>query len=214
MSAIRQPTSLHQTEDGPKLVSIPAGWFLMGSEDGQDNERPLHRVWVDDFRLAECQVTNAEYAKFVQATGAEAPPLLNDPNFNHPQQPVVAISWFEAVRYCEWLSGLHGGSYRLPSEAEWERAARGGVEGKLFPWGDAPPESLPDYAKRWKNGPETAGVLRSERIRSPRYVCQRARMVQRLVSGRLLRVVAGTQPARAGVGRAPLVARRVVASSY
>ncbi|MGO9648749.1 MAG: formylglycine-generating enzyme family protein [Terriglobales bacterium] len=157
MSAIRQPTSLHHTDDGPKLVSIPAGWFLMGSEDGQDNECPLHRVWVDGFRLAECQVTNAEYARFVQATGAEAPPLLADPDFNHPQQAVVAVSWYEAVRYCEWLSGLHGGSYRLPTEAEWEHAARGEVEGKLFPWGDAPPESLPDYEKRWKNGPETAG---------------------------------------------------------
>ncbi|MFZ0800758.1 MAG: SUMF1/EgtB/PvdO family nonheme iron enzyme, partial [Terriglobales bacterium] len=154
---MRQPNSLHQTEDGPKLIAIPAGWFLMGSEDGQDNERPVHRVWVDDFWLAECQVTNAEYAKFVRATGAEAPPLFNDPNFNHPQQPVVAICWFEAVRYCEWLSGLHGGSYRLPTEVEWERAARGGVAGKLFPWGDAPPESLPDYAKRWRNGPEMAG---------------------------------------------------------
>lgn len=154
MSAIRQSTSLHQTEDGPKLVSIPAGWFLMGSEDGQDNERPVHRVWVDGFRLAECQVTNAEYAKFVQATGMEAPPLLDDPNFNHPQQPVVAVSWFEAVRYCEWLSGLHGTHYRLPTEAEWERAARGGVEGELFPWGDTPPESLPEYGQRWVNGPD------------------------------------------------------------
>jgi formylglycine-generating enzyme required for sulfatase activity len=70
VSAIRQPTSLHQTQDRPKLVSIPAGWFLMGSEDGQDNERPVHRVWVDDFRLGECQVTNAEYTCFVHATGA------------------------------------------------------------------------------------------------------------------------------------------------
>lgn len=154
MSAIRQPTSLHQTQTEPKLVSIPAGWFLMGSEEGQDNERPLHRVWVDGFRLAECQVTNAEYASFVQAAGEEAPALLNDPNFNHPQQPVVAISWFEAVRYCEWLSGLRGQKYRLPTEAEWEHAARGGVDGKLFPWGDAPPESLPKYAQRWVNGPE------------------------------------------------------------
>jgi formylglycine-generating enzyme required for sulfatase activity len=153
VSAIRQPTSLHQTQDRPKLVSIPAGWFLMGSEDGQDNERPVHRVWVDDFRLGECQVTNAEYTRFVQATGAERPPLWDDPNFNDPQQPVVAVSWFEAVRYCEWLRELHGTHYRLPTEAEWERAARGGVDGKLFPWGDAPPESLP-YEQRWKNGPE------------------------------------------------------------
>jgi sulfatase modifying factor 1 len=154
VSAIRQPSNLSQTQDGPKLVSIPAGWFLMGSEDGQDNERPVHRVWVDSFRLGECQVTNSEYARFLAATGAEATPLSRDPNFNHPQQPVVAVSWFEAVRYCEWLSAVHRACYRLPTEAEWERAARGGVDSQLFPWGDAPPESLPNYAQRWAKGPE------------------------------------------------------------
>lgn len=158
MNAIRQPISLHQTGDGPKLVSIPPGWFLMGSEDGQDNERPVHRVWVDGFLLAECQVTNAEYASFVRVTGAEAPPLGGDPDFNHPLQPVVAISWFDAMRYCEWLSEVNGAQYRLPTEAEWERAARGGVDGKLFPWGDTAPESLPEYAQRWANGPGITGT--------------------------------------------------------
>ena len=129
----------------------------MGSEAGQDNERPLHRVWVDGFRLAECQVTNAEYEEFVAGTGAEKALLGEDPKFNDPQQPVVGVSWFEAVGYCEWLGGVHGGSYRLPSEAEWERAARGGVEGRVFPWGDAPPESLSGYGERWKNAPEVVG---------------------------------------------------------
>jgi sulfatase modifying factor 1 len=130
----------------------------MGSEDGQDNERPVHRVRVDGFRLGESQVTNAEYARFVLATGADSPPLVGDPNFSDPQQPVVAVSWFEAARYCGWLSAERRAHYRLPTEAEWERAARGGVEGKLFPWGDALPESLPDYERRWKNGPETVGA--------------------------------------------------------
>jgi formylglycine-generating enzyme len=138
----------------PHLVYIPAGRFLIGSEDGQDNERPVHRVWVDEFMLAACQVTNAEYAHFLDATGTEAPRFWHDPNFNHPQQPVVAVSWFEAVNYCEWLGHVTGRHFRLPTEAEWERAARGGIENKLFPWGDAPPESLPDYERRWKNGPE------------------------------------------------------------
>jgi len=138
----------------PHLVRIPAGWFLMGSETGQDNERPIHRVWVDEFCLAACQVTNSEYAVFLSASTAQGPPLWSDPNFNHPQQPVVAVSWFEALRYCEWLSQVHGRSYRLPSEAEWEYAARGGLEGRQFPWGDEPPQSSPDYDRRWRNGPE------------------------------------------------------------
>jgi len=135
-------------------VVIPAGWFWMGSESGQENERPVHRVWIDSFYLAACQVTNAEYDRFLNATASDVPPLWNDPNFNHPEQPVVAISWFDAVTYSEWLSAIGGRKYRLPTEAEWERAARGGVEGNLFPWGDGPAESLSNYAQRWKTGPE------------------------------------------------------------
>ena len=141
----------------PELVPIPQGWFGMGSETGQDNERPVHRVWVDEFRLASCAVTNAAYAHFVRATGDPPAPLCEDPAFNHPEQPVVAISWFEAVKYCEWLSHGSGQSYRLPTEAEWERAARGGIENQLYPWGDSPPQSLPDYEMRWKKGPEPVG---------------------------------------------------------
>jgi len=126
----------------------------MGSDAGQDNERPVHRVWIDAFGLAACQVTNADYARFLRGTGTEPPPFWTDPNFNPPEQPAVAVSWFEASKYCEWLSAGTGGRYRLPTEAEWERAARGGPEGKLYPWGDTPPQSLPDYEKRWKTGPE------------------------------------------------------------
>ena len=141
----------------PELVPISEGWFAMGSETGQDNERPVHRVWVDEFLLASCAVTNAAYAHFVRATGNPAAPFCQDPAFNHPEQPVVAVSWFEAVKYCEWLSHDSGRSYRLPTEAEWERAARGGVENQLYPWGDTPPQSLPDYETRWKKGPEPVG---------------------------------------------------------
>ena len=153
-------TQPHTTRVGPlapNLVHIPEGWFGMGSETGQDNERPVHRVWVDEFCLAACQVTNSQYARFLDSTGSNPPPFWQDSNFNHPQQPVVAVSWFEAVRYCEWMSAITGRKYRLPTEAEWERAARAGVDGKLFPWGDDPPQSRPAYEKRWKNGPEPAG---------------------------------------------------------
>ena len=138
----------------PALVQIPAGSFLMGSEAGQDCERPIHRVWVDEFFLAATQVTNAEYSRFLSVTGVAEPPFWNDQNFNDSRQPVVAVSWFEAVAYCEWLSRESGRMFRLPTEAEWERAARGGVEGKLYPWGDAPPQALPNYDSRWKTGPE------------------------------------------------------------
>jgi len=136
------------------MVRIPEGEFLMGSEFGQDCERPLHRVWVDAFILAATQVTNADYAVFLRATSALPPPFWEDSNFNDPRQPVAGPSWFEASRYCEWLSVETGRAYRLPTEAEWERAARSGAEQRNFPWGDEPPQSLPDYATRWQTGPE------------------------------------------------------------
>lgn len=154
MSALPQ-SALHDFI--PRMVAIPEGWFLMGSDTGQDNERPIHRVWVDAFQLAAHQVTNAEYAVFLRDQGKLAPPFLGDPAFSHPQQPVVGVSWFDATAYCAWLNKITDRGYRLPTEAEWERAARGGVEGKLFPWGDAPPASLPNYATRWQSGPEPVG---------------------------------------------------------
>jgi len=138
----------------PTLVRIPEGWFLMGSESYQDCERPIHSVWIDSFFLAAIQVTNAEYDRFLSSTSAQPPPFRQDRSFNHPQQPVTGVSWHEAARYCEWLSSQTGRHYRLPTEAEWERAARGSLEQKNFPWGDESPQLLPDYAARWLSGPE------------------------------------------------------------
>jgi formylglycine-generating enzyme required for sulfatase activity len=141
----------------PSMADIPAGWFMMGSEAGQEIERPVHRVWVDAFAMAVTQVTVSEYSVFLRASGRTAPPMWNDSNFNDPRQPVVAVSWFDAVAYCEWLSSMTSAKYRLPTEAEWERAARGGVDGKKFPWGDDPPQSRRRYSERWERGPEPVG---------------------------------------------------------
>jgi formylglycine-generating enzyme len=147
----------------PALVHIPAGWFLMGCDTGQDNEKPVHRVWVDEFLLAAFQVTNADYTRFLRdsASSSLPAPFWSDPAFSLPEQPVVGVSWHDAVRYCEWLSAGSSRKFRLPTEAEWERAARGGNDGALFPWGDTPPQSLPAYADRcaghWKTGPEPVG---------------------------------------------------------
>lgn len=139
----------------------------MGCESGQDNEQPVHKVWVDEFFLATLQVTNAEYATFLEQSRLSVDPLpfRDDPDFKHPQQPVVGVSWHDATRYCDWLTSIGaatGTKFRLPSEAEWEYAARGGLEGALYPWGGAPPQSLPDYAARcaksWRVGPEPVGL--------------------------------------------------------
>jgi formylglycine-generating enzyme len=152
---------LHAAQAGivePEMVRIPEGWFWMGCESGRDDEKPVHRVWVDAFDLAAHQLTNAEYACFLAATNCPPPPCWTDSNFNHPKMPVVAVSWHETAAYCDWLSRATGKGYRLPTEAEWERAARGGRESLLYPWGDAGPESVPNYAKRWKLGPEPVGM--------------------------------------------------------
>ena len=141
------PTAENTVE--PLWVLIPAGWYVMGCETGQDEEKPVHRVWVDAFEMAVVQARNHDFGLFLQATGHPAPPYWRDPDFNCPEQPVVAVSWFEATKYCEWLSGVAGHCYRLPTEAEWERAARGGREGCLYPWGDEPPQTWPEYQQRW-----------------------------------------------------------------
>ncbi len=142
----------------PRMVRIPEGWFGMGCDSGRDDEKPAHRVWVDALELAACQVTHAEYARFLAATARLAPPFWDDPNFQDPASPVAGPSWYDAVAFTEWLSGVTGRAYRLPTEAEWERAARGGVEGALYPWGDAAPDALPNYATRWKSGPEPVAL--------------------------------------------------------
>jgi len=141
----------------PAMVRVPEGWFQMGHPQGFDSERPVHRVWVDAFSIAVFQVTNTDYARFLAETQTSAPPFFADTKFSHPRQPVVGVSWFDATAYCEWLTQQTGRGYRLPTEAEWERAARGGIEGCLYPWGDAPPQSRAGYDTRWLTGPEPVG---------------------------------------------------------
>src|SRR6185503_19173698 len=129
----------------PEVIIIPAGEFLMGCESGAANERPVHRVFVDEFAIGRFAVTNQLYQFFIEDTGHEAPPGWGDSRFNHPGQPVTNVSWFDAAAYCDWLSQKTGKLYRLPTEAEWERAARGGLEAKLYTWGDDTPQRQPYY---------------------------------------------------------------------
>jgi formylglycine-generating enzyme len=130
----------------------------MGQDNGRDDERPLHRVRLDPFRIARYQVTNGEYDVFWRATSGSAPPYRREPGFDDPCHPVVAVSWFEAVAYCQWLAASSGIPVRLPTEAEWELAARGGIESAMYPWGDAPLAERASYADRWKHGPEPVGT--------------------------------------------------------
>lgn len=136
----------------PDWIEIPAGEFRMGGGP-RDNSRPAHRVRLGPFRLARTPVTRECYAAFLAATGHEAPDFWDDPAFAHPRMPAVGPSWHDAVAYCDWASERIGEAVRLPTEAEWERAAKADRE-VPWPWGEDPPESLPDLETRWTDGPE------------------------------------------------------------
>jgi formylglycine-generating enzyme required for sulfatase activity len=125
-----------------ELVRIPAGEFLMGSDpeidkDAQKNEQPQHTVSLPDYYIAKTPVTNAQYAAFVQATGHSKPNHWKRGKIpkGKAEHPIAYISWADAAAFCQWLSRETGQTVRLPTEAEWEKAARG-TDGRLYPWGN------------------------------------------------------------------------------
>lgn len=148
-TSIAGATNRHPDLSEIQFARVPEGYFLIGCEQGRDEEKPVHRVWVDAFEMAVFQVRNCDWAEFMVSTGHPAPKNWKDPEFHLPAQPVVSVSWHEATKYCDWLSARTGRHYRLPTEAEWERAARGGRENELFPWGNTPPNGWPEYVRRW-----------------------------------------------------------------
>ena len=139
------------------MIVIPPGEFLMGSEGGAENERPVHPVFIDEFAIGRFPITNQQYRSFTLETDHQSPKDWSDSRFNKRDQPVTSVSWFDATAFCEWLSATTGKRYRLPTEAEWERAARGILAGKLYTWGDEPPQGQPSYSEMWLNGPEPVG---------------------------------------------------------
>ena len=120
--------------DGAPMGLVPAGEFTMGSDEGDDDEQPVHRVVLDPFYLDTFEVTNGRFAKFVAAIQSEPPWGFADQETPvlQAEQPVRWVNWLEAWGYCLWAGK------RLPTEAEWEKAARG-PEGRLYPWGNDPP---------------------------------------------------------------------------
>jgi formylglycine-generating enzyme required for sulfatase activity len=148
------------------FVRIPEGWFLMGSDHGQEDERPVHRVWVDGFELATHPVTWRQYDRFLRATGHQQPPgwrideheprlsPLRDEDVSVDEEdlPAIGVSWLDAQAYCAWHTGL-GHPVRLPTEAEWERAARGNHEGWRYPWGNEIPAWIPNGGRGSLTGP-------------------------------------------------------------
>ncbi len=145
--------------DLPDWIDVPGGSFWMGGGP-KANENPRHRVTVSAFRLARTAVIRSEYQKFLDTTGHAAPDFWDEPAFTGATLPAVGPSWEDAVTYCRWLTEELGEEVRLPTEAEWECAAKAGRE-VVYPWGDDPPEALPDYDRRWLDGPEPVAAYPS-----------------------------------------------------
>ncbi|NGZ61257.1 MAG: hypothetical protein CV081_12260 [Nitrospira sp. LK265] len=119
--------------DGASMVLIPAGSFLMGSNDGLSNERPEHHVTVDAYYIDQFEVTARRYQKFVESARHGFPPRWDDEAARTLSDlPAVGMSWTDAAAYCTWAGR------RLPTEAEWEKAARG-TDGRRYPWGHMQP---------------------------------------------------------------------------
>jgi formylglycine-generating enzyme required for sulfatase activity len=127
----------------PETVLVPAGPFLMGAQSDPEappEENPGHELTLPAFRMGSHPVTNRQYAAFLQQeSGQEAPRkvgwFLRSPPEDRLDHPVVGVTWDDAQAYCRWLSEQTGRTYRLPTEAEWEKAARG-TDGRQYPWGE------------------------------------------------------------------------------
>jgi formylglycine-generating enzyme required for sulfatase activity len=122
----------------PETVLIPAGPFTLGLEDGQEYEGPPHTVYLPDYKIGIYPVTNQEFAAFIEVSGKVVPSLGwpgQKPAEAQKKLPVTGVSWYLALDYCAWLREQTGRAYMLPTEAEWEKAARG-PEGQRYPWGD------------------------------------------------------------------------------
>jgi formylglycine-generating enzyme required for sulfatase activity len=138
LPAVKEPSLPFE----PEMVLIPAGEFPMGSdpnkdEKARDNELSQHRLHLADYYLSRTPLTNAQYAAFVRETGGDAPKHWGGGTLpgDEEDHPVTRISWNDAMAYCRWLSEITGKPYGLPSEAQWEKGARG-TDGLIFPWGN------------------------------------------------------------------------------
>lgn len=150
-SPMQARAAAHEVDPVP-MVTIPAGAFLMGNPEGKgrEDESPQRSVYLNEFAIDQVEVTNERYMAFVKSTGHRTPP---NPYGTGPlesikgieQLPVVQMTWYDAKAYCTWAKK------RLPTEAEWEKAARG-TDGRIYPWGNEPPTAKrANFDREWED---------------------------------------------------------------
>ena len=145
------------------MVLVPAGEFRMGSFGGDPDELPVHKVYLGAFFMDKHQVTVSQYKRFLEATPQDSPPdwtLMNKPT--NQSRPVANVDWVDADTYCKWAGK------RLPTEAEWEKAARG-TDGRVYPWGNEPPTRFHANSGKevWNNHSALSPVGTFEEGKSP-----------------------------------------------
>lgn len=146
----------------PDMVAIPGGTYLVGAPAYEAQFAASHawkeprRVDVTPFEIGRFAVTRGEYVPYLEA-GGEPPAGWERPDLQNPRLPASGLSWQDAARYAQWLSERSGRRYRLPTAVEWEVAARGGLEGALFPWGNDEPEGRCSFGRSEEQGPEEVG---------------------------------------------------------
>ncbi len=139
-------------ELGIHWVRIPAGEFLMGDNfnEGADDERPVHPVYLDEYHISKYEITYEQFDKYCQETDGI---MRSDEGWGRGNRPAVMVSWGDASYFCSWLSKKTGKNIRLPTEAQWEKAARG-TDQRRYPWGNAEPNcSFANYCCKDRTDP-------------------------------------------------------------
>jgi formylglycine-generating enzyme required for sulfatase activity len=133
-------TSPALSQSPENMVLVPRGEFSMGSKHHKDEF--MHKVVLDAYYIDKYEVSNKDYKAFMKATGHAAPAYWDDPRLSKPEQPVVGVNWYDASSFCEWKGK------RLPTEAEWERAAKGPDGNEHYPWGHTLDETKANYGQK------------------------------------------------------------------